>query len=792
MKYRQLISEMTQEEKASLTSGADFWHTKAVPRLGVPQMLLSDGPHGVRRQKGKSDHLGLNASYPSTCFPTASAAANSWDEALIEQMGRRLGAEARAQGVSVLLGPGVNIKRSPLCGRNFEYYSEDPLLAGKCAAALIRGIQSAGIAACVKHFAANSQETLRMTSDSVVDERTLREIYLPAFELAVKEGGVKCLMTSYNRLNGEYTNENTHLLQDILTRDWGYDGLIVTDWGGDNDRVRGLLAGNALEMPGTGCGTDEQVLAALRSGEISREVIDERIDSILRLVFDGEKAISTSDGCNLDEHHEFAVRLAAECAVLLKNDGILPLKKTQRIAVIGDFARTPRYQGAGSSRIEPTKLPCGLDALAACGVNIIGYEPGFRRGGGKSRRLEKRAAELAKKADAVVLWLGLDENSEAEGVDRRHMRIPENQRQLLHTLHEVNPNIAVVLSCGSAVETQWDSEAAALLYTGLGGQGGAEAAAKLLTGEISPSGKLSETFPHSLADTPSADIYPGREAAAEYREGIYVGYRYYDTAHVAVKYPFGFGMSYTKFEYSELEVNRSSVSFTIKNVGSAAGAEIAQVYAAPPRGDVFFPEKSLCGFARVFLMPDEERRVTVEIPARAFEYWNTAESKWASCGGEYGVLVGASSRNIRLRGRLDVAGGAEKSPYTDSVFAPYFSAEVGKVSDEAFAALLGRELTPVLWDRKAPLEFNSALIQGRYKSGVGRFIYGVLELAHRLFRLCGSTENANNAMFAMSLPYRGLARFTGFVTQEQVNALLRLVNGEKGAFAAFVASFVRK
>ena len=541
-----LISKMTLEEKASLTSGADFWHTKAVERLGIAAMMLTDGPHGLRKQIGKADHLGLNAAYPATCFPTASCAANSWDEELIEQMGRRLGAEARAQRVSVVLGPGVNIKRSPLCGRNFEYYSEDPLLAGKCAASLIRGIQSQGVAACVKHFAANSQETLRMTSDSVVDERALREIYLPAFEIAVKEGGVKCLMTSYNKLNGQYTNENTHLLRDVLVRDWGYDGLIVTDWGGDNDRVRGLIAGNALEMPGTGGETDRQIVRAVRAGEIDEELLNERVDSVLRLVFDGESAFENASEIDFDEHHELAARLAAESAVLLKNEGgLLPLKKGARVAVIGDFAAVPRYQGAGSSHIEPTRLPSGLDELRAEGINVIGYERGFKRGGGRSARLASRAAALAKRADVVLLWLGLDEGSEAEGVDRQHMRLPENQLELLRSVRKANENIAVILSCGSPVETDWDADAKALLHGYLGGQAGAAAIARLVSGRVSPSGKLAETMPHRLSDTPCCGYYPGPESTSEYRESIFVGYRYYDSAKRPVKYPFGFGLSYS-------------------------------------------------------------------------------------------------------------------------------------------------------------------------------------------------------------------------------------------------------
>ncbi len=793
MKYTELISKMTLEEKASLCSGADFWHTKGIERLGIPQMMLTDGPHGLRKQIGKNDHLGLNAAYPATCFPTAAAAANSWDEELIEQMGVRLGEETRAQRVGVLLGPGVNIKRSPLCGRNFEYYSEDPLLAGKCAAALIRGIQSTGVAACVKHFAANSQETLRMTNDSILDERTLREIYLPAFELAVKEGHVKCLMTSYNMLNGQYTNENTHLLPDILTDEWDYDGLIVTDWGGDNDRVRGLIAGNSLEMPGTGGETDGQILSAVRSGAVCEKLLDERVGRILRLVDDAEAAFKSAPACDLNEHHEFAARLAEESAVLLKNEGgILPLREGARVAVIGDFAKTPRYQGAGSSHIEPTKLECGLEALKAEGVNVIGFEPGFKRRGGRSQRLISRACELGMRADTVLLWLGLDEGSEAEGVDRHHMHIPENQIELLRAVRAVNPNIVVILSCGSPVETDWDIGCKALLHGYLGGQAGAKAIARLVTGKASPSGKLAETMPLRLSDTPCFNYYPGTEKTSEYREGIFVGYRYYDTAKKAVKYPFGFGLSYTTFEYSSLELSSEGVSFTIKNSGSVEAAEIAQVYIKAPRGELFCPEKELRGFARLTLAPNEEKRVFISLPERAFQYWNTLEDRWATVGGRYDVLVGASSRDIRLLGHVEKDCDGAQNPYADPVFAPYRTANVQNVPDECFAALLGREIPPHLWDKKAPLEFNSALVQGAYRPGIGRFLYRMLRLVHGFFRLTGNAEGANNTEFAMNLPYRGLARFTGAVTEVQVRALLMAANREKGGFSAFIRALLHK
>lgn len=787
MKYKELIDKMTLEEKASLCSGRDFWHTKPIARLGLPSIMLTDGPHGLRKQGGKTDQLGLNRSVPATCFPTASAAANSWDTELIEEMGKRLGLEAKAENVGVVLGPGVNIKRSPLCGRNFEYYSEDPYLAGKCADALIRGIQSNGISACVKHFAANSQELLRMTNDSVVDERTLREIYLPAFETAVREGNVRCLMTSYNRLNGCYTNESTHLLQDILFGDWGYRGMVVTDWGGDNDRVLGLIAGDHLEMPGTKGDTDRQIVSAVRSGTLSEAILDERVDTLLDMIFSASAALKGYASYDRREHHAFAAKLAAECAVLLKNEGgILPIKPGCRVAVIGDFAKTPRYQGAGSSHIEPTMLDNGLDALKNLGVNVVGYAQGFRRFGGGSKKLLREALRLAGSADIVLLWLGLDEGSEAEGADRTHMRLPENQITLLTELKKVNPRIAVVLSGGSAVETDWDADAQAVLYAGLGGQAGASAVAELLTGRVNPSGKLAETFPLRLEDTPCANYYPGREATSEYREGLYVGYRYYDTAGVPVKYPFGFGLSYTNFEYADLCLDDAGVSFTVKNTGSVAGAEVAQVYIAPKCGGVFRPKQELRGFARVYLEPGESRFVRIELSERAFAYWNTAVGCWTVEGGSYEVLVGSSSRDIRLRGVIEKAGDGVPAPHADKALAPYRTADIKNVPDESFSALLGRPIPPRLWDRSAPLDFNSAIVQGAYlKRGLGKVLYMLCDAARRALLLVGNKAAANNVAIALSLPYRGLARFTGFLTEARVRALVRVINREKGALRGF-------
>lgn len=787
MKYQDLIQQMTLEEKASLMSGANFWNTKPIERLSVPGMMLTDGPHGVRKQGGKADHLGLNKSIPATCYPPATSIANTWNQALLEEMGRHLGLEAKAMEVSVLLGPGVNIKRSPLCGRNFEYFSEDPYLAGKCGAALIRGIQENGISACVKHFAANSQEHLRMTSDSVMDERTLREIYLPAFEMAVKEGGVKCLMTSYNRLNGEYTNENHHLLQDILLGEWGYDGMVVTDWGGNNDRVEGLKAGCSLEMPSTAGKTDRQIVEAVKNGSLDEAVLDERVDALLNLVFSTREAVSQPTFFDAPTHHAFAAKVAGECAVLLKNEeSILPLNSKQKIAVIGDFAKTPRYQGAGSSRIEPTALDNMLSAMKKAGADILGFAPGFRRMGGKSTRLLNQAVELAKKADVALLCLGLDEGSEAEGADRADMKMPDNQLTLLRAVKAVNPSIVVVLSCGSPVEMDWDVDAKAVLHGYLGGQAGANAAADILMGHINPSGKLAETIPMSLADVSSTPYFPGREATAEYREGLYVGYRYFDTAKVTVKYPFGFGLSYTTFAYSDLVCTEDGVDFTITNTGSVSGGETAQVYVSAPKGGVFRPEKELKGFAKVFLAPGESQRVHIALDRRAYAYWNIQLNDWAVEAGEYQILVGASSRDIRLAGSVALAGDTAPNPYEADVFDVYRTGRVHEVSDEAFTAILGHEPPPTLWDPDAPFTFTSPIGQGVcLKGGLGRFLYKLVKFCQDVLFFFGDKENANNLMFAMNLPYRGFARMIECFSEEQIHALVRVVNREKGGWRAF-------
>lgn len=783
MKYKELISQMTLEEKASLFSGANFWNTKPIPRLNIPGMMLTDGPHGLRKQGGKEDHLGLNKSIPSTCYPSAAGLANSWDEALLEEMGRHLGLEAASEGVSVLLGPGVNIKRNPLCGRNFEYFSEDPYLAGKMSAALIRGIQSNGISACVKHYAVNSQELLRMTNDSVLDERTLREIYLSAFEMAVKEGGVKCLMTSYNRVNGTYAHEHPHLLRDILYGEWGYEGMVVSDWGGNNDRVESVKAGGTLEMPASQGQTDRYLVDAVRKGQLDESILDEQADRLLNVMFSARPHI-TGKTYDRNAHHKIAARVAEKTAVLLKNeDHILPLNRQQRIAVIGDFAKNPRYQGAGSSRINPTKLDCGLDALKSIGANVTAFATGFRRDGKMDPMMVRQACNLAQNTDVVLLWMGLNEAGEAEGVDRENMKLPDNQIMLLHALAQVNPNIVVILSCGCAVEMDWDSHAKAVLHGYLGGQAGAQAIAKLLLGEANPCGKLSETVPLRYEDIPSAPCYPGREATSEYREGLYVGYRYFDSAGKTVKYPFGFGLSYTSFAYSDLEVTDDAVRFRITNTGNLAGEEIAQLYIHAQTGGIFRPEQELKGFAKVYLKPGEEKEVTISLNDRSFALWSILENNWVTESGPYEIRIGASSRDIRLKKTIEKVCKTPANPYSGDVYIPYYQAQAQNIPDESFAALLGHPIPAAKWDRIAPIGFNDTISQGAYLTGgLGKGIYNLIEGMRRLLVAMGKKEKANDLAFIMNIPWRNVARMSGFLSDEQVMALLDIINGQKGGF----------
>ena len=662
-----LLKELTLEEKCALLSGAETFKTRGMPQHGIPQIWLSDGPHGLRKQAGESDHLGLNPSVPATCFPTASAVANSWDTALGEEIGAALGEEAAAQEVSVLLGPGLNMKRNPLCGRSFEYFSEDPYLAGKLAAGYIRGIQSKGVAACPKHFAVNSQETRRMASDSLVDERTLREIYLTGFEIAVKEGHPRSIMSSYNLVNGTYANENKHLLIEILRDEWGFDGAVITDWGGSTDHALGVKNGSTLEMPAPGGDSVRELLAAVESGKISESDIDARLSELLPLVFDTKAALDAAPRAfDAAAHHALARRAAAESLVLLKNEGaLLPLAAGTKVAVIGDFAKNPRYQGAGSSMVNSTQVDVLLDKLIDSELNVIGYQQGFDRHGKPDAALQKSACELAAQANAVILCMGLDEIAESEGLDRSNLRLAQNQVDLLQAVKAVNPKIVVVLYSGSVVETPWLDNCQALLYAALGGQAGAGAVADALIGKVNPCGKLAETWPLTYADVPSAADFATRRKTVAYREGLYIGYRYFTTAEKAVRFPFGYGMSYTTFAYSDMAADEQGVSLTVTNTGSVAGTEIVQLYVAKKNSEIFRPARELKGFARVTLAPGEKQRITLTLDDKAFRFWNVKANRWEIEGGEYELLVGASVEDIRLCEKITVHGTATVHPYED-------------------------------------------------------------------------------------------------------------------------------
>ena len=770
-----LLKELTLEEKCALLSGAETFKTRGMPQHGIPQIWLSDGPHGLRKQAGESDHLGLNPSVPATCFPTASAVATSWDTALGEEIGAALGEEAAAQEVSVLLGPGLNMKRNPLCGRSFEYFSEDPYLAGKLAAGYIRGIQSKGVAACPKHFAVNSQETRRMASDSIVDERTLREIYLTGFEIAVKEGHPRSIMSSYNLVNGTYANENKHLLMEILRGEWGFDGAVITDWGGSNDHALGVKNGSTLEMPAPGGDSVRELLAAVESGKISESDIDARLSELLPLVFDTKAALDAAPReFDAAAHHALARRAAEESLVLLKNEGaLLPLAAGSKVAVIGDFAKNPRYQGAGSSMVNSTQVDVLLDKLIDSELNVIGYQQGFDRHGKPDAALQKSACELAAQANAVILCMGLDEIAESEGLDRSNLRLAQNQVDLLQAVAAVNPKIVVVLYSGSVVETPWLDNCQALLYAALGGQAGAGAVADALIGKVNPCGKLAETWPLTYADIPSAADFATRRKTVEYREGLYIGYRYFTTAEKAVRFPFGYGMNYTTFAYSDMAADEQGVSLTVTNTGSVAGTEIVQLYVAKKNSEIFRPAKELKGFARVTLAPGEKQRITIMLDDKAFRFWNVKANRWEIEGGEYELLVGASVEDIRLCEKISVHGTATVHPYEDRDLDCYYKGNVLHVSDADFEKLLGHPIP----NGKTKIDRNLTLGELNHaRSPLGWLVWLVLTILLDVSYKRGKPDL--NILFQYNMPLRALAKMTnGAISMGMVDGIVMELQG---------------
>ena len=775
MKHPEILQKLSLEQKCALLSGKNTWQTQDYPKQGVPAIWLSDGPNGLRKQAGAADHLGLNPSVPATCFPTAATMANSWDPALGEEVGRALGEETAANRVNVLLGPGLNVKRSPLCGRSFEYFSEDPYLSGKMAAAYVRGIQENGIAACPKHFAVNSQELRRMASNSVLDERTLRELYLTAFEIVVKEAHPKSIMSAYNKVNDIYANENHHLLVEILRNEWGFEGAVVTDWGGSNDHVEGVKNGSTLEMPSPGLGGARKLLKAVTEGSLTEQDIDLRVDELLELVLSTTAALE-KEPRSFDEkaHHELAQRAAAESIVLLKNEGgILPLKHGKKVTLIGDFALTPRYQGAGSSMVNPTRVDSLKDAMEAAELDMVGYCAGYGRSGKPNKAYLDEAVSQAKMADVVILCIGLDESSESEGLDRTHIGIPAVQKQLLEAVTAANPNVVAVVSAGSVIETDWVERCKAVVHGYLGGQAGASAMLEVLTGWQNPCGKLAETIPLRYEDTPVARYFPGKKQNAEYREGLYVGYRYYETANKAVRYPFGYGLSYTTFAYSDLKVNADKVTFTLTNTGSRAGAEIAQLYVAKPDARVFRPAKELKGFAKVFLKAGESKTVAIPLDDKTFRYWNVATDCWEVEGGSYQLLVGANVQDIRLRAELALPGTGAPDPYAGKALPHYQTGEITEIPDAEFEALLGRSVPK----EKTAIDRTITLGELHHsRSPLCWLIAGVLTLLLRAGEKRGKPNL--NILFQYNMPLRGLAQMTGgIIGEETVDGLVMEAKG---------------
>ena len=666
MDIKALVSQMTLEEKAGLCSGDDFWHTKAVERLGIPRTMVSDGPHGLRKQDDKADHLGINDSIKAVCFPAACATAASFDPDLIRRMGEAIGDSCQHEQVSVVLGPAVNIKRSPLCGRNFEYFSEDPYLAGRMAKAMIQGVQSRNVGTSIKHFALNSQEHRRMSSSSEADERTIREIYFPAFEMAVKEADPWTVMCSYNRINGVYASEDPWLLTDVLRKEWGFRGYVMSDWGAVSDRVAGVAAGLDLEMPSSGGVNDRKIVEAVKAGKLDEKLVDQACERILKIVYRYLEKAKPDTPWDQEAQHALAADIAAECMVLLKNeDALLPLNKEDEIAFIGEFAQKPRYQGGGSSHINSFRTTGALEA--AKDLNIT-FARGYSVAKDEATDAEiAEAVAAAKKAKAAVVFAGLPDSYESEGYDRTHLRMPDCQNRLIEAVAEANPNTVVVLHNGAPVEMPWIGKVKAVLEAYLGGQAVGEAAVRVLFGDANPCGRLPETFPLKLEDNPSYLFYGGEGNVTEYREGVFVGYRYYDKKKMEVLFPFGYGLSYTTFEYSNLKLSADkikdtetlTVTLTVKNTGSRAGKTVVQLYVGDRESTPIRPVRELKGFAKIALVPGESKEVSFTLDKRSFAYWNGQIHDWHVETGVFDIEAGDSSRNLPLKAEVTVESTAE-------------------------------------------------------------------------------------------------------------------------------------
>lgn len=783
LKHADIIAQMTLEEKASMCDGLDYWHSQPVERVGIKSISLNDGPHGIRKKGDPKENTDVLKGLPAICFPTASATACSWDTDLIYKMGEALGDECRKEQVSVLLGPGTNIKRSPLCGRNFEYFSEDGVLAGEMAAAFINGVQSKGIGTSLKHYAANNQETRRMTVNAVVDERTLRETYLLPFEIAVKKAQPWTVMNSYNRLNGTYAAENKWLLTDVLRDDWGYEGVVITDWGAENERVPGLIAGQEIEMPtSTGIGT-KLIVDAVNNGELDVAVLDAAVDKIIELTKKAEPVLGGTYTYDSDAHHNLAREIASQCMVLMKNDNnVLPLKKDAKVALIGEMAHTPRYQGAGSSLINPIKLDNAYQTMKDMGIDLT-FSKGYELKKCKTKKsmdLIVEAKAAAKNADVAVVFVGLTDEYETEGADRHHLSIPPMHNVLVEEVLKVNPNTVVVLSGGASVEMPWADKVPAILNMFLTGQAGGSAVCDILFGDVNPSGKLSETYPLALEDNSSHNYFPGTTVSVEYREGVYVGYKYYDTAEKQVAFPFGHGLSYTTFEYSDIKVSADNikdtdtvtVSFKVKNTGDVDGAEVAQLYVSDIESTIYRPVKELKGFKKVFLKAGEEKEVEITLDKRAFAYYNVNIGDWHVESGEFKILVGASSRDIKLETSINVESTVEAVVPDYKATAPcYYGADIMNVSADAFKAVYGKELPPSERDKNAPFTVLNTIEDSQDSKWGGR-IYRLL------IKLLGADTMAGSV--ATQLPIKNFISMSfGLFSPEMAEGLIMIIHEDK-------------
>lgn len=763
MDIEKILKQMTLEDKIALCSGANFWETKKYDAYGIPSLFMCDGPHGLRKQENAADMLGVNNSRPATCFPAEVTTAGSWDPELLEQIGAAIGEEAKEQGVGLVLGPGANLKRNPLCGRNFEYFSEDPYLAGKLAAGFIRGVEAQGIGTSLKHFAANSQELSRFTSDSVMDNRTLRELYLTAFEIAVKEGKPSTVMCAYPKLNGTHCSDHKTLLTDILRDEWGFGGVVVTDWGAMNDRIEGFRAGCDLNMPGGSDYMEKKVLAAVKAGTLPEHCVDDSVRRVLKLVFRAAETLTEQASCDYEAHHALAKRAATEGAVLLKNEGgILPLRRDAKIAVIGAMARSIRYQGAGSSHINPTKLSQPLDHLPGAM-----YAPGCDDLGDTTDALIAEAVEKAKNAEIAVVFAGLPDRYESEGFDRDNMKMPEGHLRMIEVVAAANPNTIVILLCGSAVECPWADRVKGILYMGLPGQAGGEAIADLLYGRANPSGKLAESWPYRYEDVPSSEIY-GKTADALYQEGIYVGYRYYDKSGVPVRWPFGYGLSYTEFAYSDLAVSGNTVSVTVKNTGMLAGADVVQLYIGAPQDGLHRPVRELKGFQKVFLQPGESRTVVFLLTDRSFALW---QEGWKVPVGQYTVSIGGLNAAIEKHGEaLHIPEWQTASWYQDCT---------GKPNQADWETMLGRHYTPPVL-KKGSFTMDNTVMEMKDYSLMMKIMFKAVEAT--IAKGFGGKKDYENPEFRMLMnssagsPLRSMM-ISGGIKGGVMPGMLEIANG---------------